>query len=71
MSDLLRYWDQALTQPHGVKIKVSDRVLFRQQLYRARDASGEKAKYAGLGIIFPNIDGQLYIVHKEQEDADG
>lgn len=72
MSDLLRYWQQALKQPQGIKVKVSDRVLFRQQLYRARDNSDDKPIYMGLTISFPKTpDNELWIVHREQENADG
>ena len=66
MSDLLRYWDQASKQSHGIKIKSSDRNLLRQQLYRAREKEGE-GQYRGLSIIFPASDDKaLYIVHSEQ-----
>lgn len=70
MSDLLRYWAQALRQSRGVKIKVSDRTLLRQQLYRAREASEDKADYKGLAVVFPKVPkDELWIVHKEQDDV--
>lgn len=68
--DLLQYWRQALLQPYGVYIKVSDRVLLRQQLYRARDAAPNKEEFMGISVMMPKKPkDQLWLVKKEHSDA--
>ena len=69
MSDLLKYWTQALHQPLGLKIKVSDRVLFRQQLYRARDSVENKADYMVLAVMLPKVPkDEVWLVKKEHSE---
>ena len=64
--DLVKYWEQAAKQPHGLRIKTNDRGLLRQQLYRARDmySSGQ---YALLSIALPQEKDQLWIVRKDED----
>lgn len=70
MEDKIAQWEQALCHPRGIKIRTSDRKLYRQQLYRARDMSGRKEEFKGLAVVFPKADPKaLYIVHKELGDA--
>lgn len=66
---LLQYWQQALKQPRGLRVKVSDRTLFRQQLYRARDGADDKAEYMGIAVMFPkNPKDEVWLVHKSLSD---
>lgn len=67
---LIKYWENALKQPRGIKVEVSDRGLLRQQLYRARDGMPNKELFKGLAVVLPKEPKNvLWIVHKEQGDA--
>lgn len=69
---MLEYWYKALHQPLGFRFSVSDRELFRQKLYQAREQSGDP-DLDKLGIVLPpGRPTEVWIVHKEiqQETTD-
>lgn len=69
---LIRYWENALRQPLGIKINTSDRVLLRQQLYRARDGLANKEDFKGLTVTLPKTPkNQIWIIHRERANAAG
>lgn len=68
--NLLDFWNQALTQPKGVYVKVSDRQLFRAQLYRARDMAPNKADYMGIAVMIPKTPKDaVWLVKKENTNV--
>lgn len=62
---LLEYWYGALaSEKAGLAISTNDRRLLREQLYRARSEAGDP-ELEMLGIAYPDIDGELWIVKKD------
>lgn len=61
---LLELWLEALNMPVGLAVQTNDRALLRQQLYRER-SEAKNEELARLTIIFPIIEGELWIVHKD------
>ncbi len=58
----LSLWHRALREVVGLSIETDDRALLRQQLYRVRTEADDD-NLAGLVIIFPIQEGELWIVH--------
>ena len=50
-------WTRALASPIGIVITTNDRVLLRQQLYRARPSED-------FSIAFPEKEDELWIVRR-------
>lgn len=68
-TNLLDYWNRALTMPYGLYVSVSDRVLFRQQLYRARDSAPNKEDYMGIAVMLPKAQKtHVWLVKKEHSE---
>jgi len=64
---LLEYWQKALTLETGLAIETDDRVLLRQQLYRARGEAADP-ELEQLVIIFPMAENKLWIVRKDADE---
>ena len=64
---LLEYWSKALTLDIGLCIETDDRVLLRQQLYKARVEAGD-IELEQLIISFPINENELWIVRKDADE---
>lgn len=68
---LLDFWYAALaSEKAGIAISTNDRRLLREQLYRVRSEAGDP-KLEALGIAWPDVDGELWIVKKDCLDGLG
>lgn len=65
--ELIELWEQAYEQQFGLCITTDDRRLLQQQLYRARATQGDD-RLAGLAVVVPDRDGELWIVHKDANE---
>lgn len=63
-SNLLNLWHRALKASVGIKIITSDRVLLRQQLYKAR-AEAQDPELEMVVILFPIKDDEIQMVRKD------
>ena len=63
---LLELWFAALRSETGIAIPTDNRSLLRQHLYRAR-AEANKPELDDLVILLPDIEGELWLVHKDAD----
>lgn len=62
---LIALWQQALKQPAGLAIPTDDRLLLKQQLYRARAAS-DITELGNLAIVMPETpENEIWIVRRD------
>ena len=67
---LLEYWYMALKAEVGIKIATSDRILLRQQLYRARAEAGQPSELGTIVIQLPaEPENELWMVRRYGESS--
>lgn len=63
----LVFWYEALNDPIGVKLFTENRRATMQQLYRAREKSGDPQLQTLSIVVSPSAQNELWIVKQEPE----
>lgn len=65
--ELLALWQSAKRARLGLSVPTDDRVLLRQQLYKARNDLGDE--YKDIIIVFPKADPKVLFMTRRNAEA--